>query len=66
MIKQDKENLPPSLVGLIKSDVYSALKSYVVMSNDDVKCTYYVDDSGKYHFDLSFSAVGIKKTIFCS
>ncbi|NLK17327.1 MAG: hypothetical protein GX304_02225 [Clostridiales bacterium] len=63
MLMQDKSSAPSQLAEVIKSDVYSALSSYMDLFSDDLKVLIDCDDAG-YHVIISarthrFKQIGI-------
>ena len=66
LIKQDKEQVSPQFLSLVRSDVFTLFSSYLVLDLDDVALSYFVGDDGKYHFDIKATALSIKNTNYIS
>ena len=64
ILKQDKEKISEPLLVQIKSDVFDTLKCYLDIVLQDVNVSYFVNDSGKYQFDISLSSSRVKKINF--
>lgn len=61
ILKRDKEDFSPTLLSLIKSDIYELLSNYFELALNDIKISYYVDDDGKYNFKIDMQSNRIKK-----
>ena len=66
MIKRDKEELNPELINLMKSDIFSVLSSYVILSLSSMDLKYSVEEDNLYHFSLNFTAKNIKHITYMS
>jgi len=66
ILKQDKESVPEPMLNMIKNDILSLLCNYMDLTTnrENINLVYYVDDNGKYNFELKLQASRIKKANF--
>ena len=66
ILKQDKEQVSSHFLALVRSDVYSVLKSYLALDLQDVSLSFFVGEDGKYHFDLKIVSKNLKNRNYIS
>lgn len=64
ILKQDKEKISEPLLVQIKSDIFDTLKCYFDIVLQDVNVSYFINESGKYQFDISITSNRVKKINF--
>lgn len=64
ILKQDKEKISEPLLVQIKSDVFDTLKCYFDIVLQDVNVSYFINENGKYQFDISLTSNRVKKINF--
>ena len=66
ILKQDKEQVSSHFLALIRSDIYSVLKSYLSLDLQDISLSFFVGEDSKYHFDLKIVSKNFKKNNYIS
>ena len=66
ILKRDKEDFSPSLLTLIKSEIYQLLSNYFEIELSDINISYFVTEDGKYEFKITMQSNRLKNQNYLS